>query len=558
MPSRFLRSSGTTGRIAVWTAVWIVALGAWAAHTRLPAVAMADPPATQETETAGGTPSGTEQPGVSAAPADAQPSTSRPSNTGGTFWQAWRWLIASVVGIAIVLGLIIGLKLNAFLALITAAMVVSLMAEGSWPQRVSRVAEAFGTQAGKIGLVIAMAAVIGKCMLDSGAADRIVRSLLKALGDRLAPLALMLSGFILAIPVFFDTVFYLLVPLARSLYRRTGKNYLLFLLAITAGGAITHTLVPPTPGPMAMAGYLDFPVGTMIMIGALIAAPAALAGLAVAWACNRWMPLPMRPLPGEAEPEAVSDDELPPLWLSLLPVVLPVLLISVNTVLKAQFGPESATGASQQAVTGATESAMTTLLGITGVLGNPNLALMISTAIALWTLVRQRELDRVALSKSVEVALMSGGVIILITASGGAFGTMLKVAGVGEHIGQLFQGSSQQTEGVMLLTLGFGLAALLKVAQGSSTVAMITGSSMLAGIVKDVDLPYHPVYLAAAIGGGSLMGSWMNDSGFWVYAKMGGLTEVEALKSWTVQLLVMGAVSFVLAVVLSQWLPLVS
>ena len=191
-------------------------------------------------------------------------------------------LITLGVGIAIVLGLIIVLKVNAFIALITAAMVVSLMAPGDIASKISRVATAFGSAAGGIGIVIALAAVIGKCMLDSGAADRIVRAFLRMLGEKRAPVALLGSGFVLAVPVFFDTVFYLLVPLARSLHRKTGRQYLKYVLAIAAGGAITHTLVPPTPGPLLMAENLGIDVGWMIMIGALVALPAAIAGLVFA------------------------------------------------------------------------------------------------------------------------------------------------------------------------------------------------------------------------------------------------------------------------------------
>ena len=163
-----------------------------------------------------------------------------------------------VIGIVSVLWMIIGLKLNAFLALIISALIVSLgvgLVEGQDAgTRMNAVVEGFGATAKNIGIVIAMAAIIGKCMLDSGAADRIVRSAIHVTGEKLASLGLMISGFILAIPVFFDTVFYLLVPLARSLYRRTNRNYLLYLMAIATGGAITHTLVPPTPGPLLVSG----------------------------------------------------------------------------------------------------------------------------------------------------------------------------------------------------------------------------------------------------------------------------------------------------------------
>ena len=135
---------------------------------------------------------------------------------------------------------------------------------------------------------------------------------------------------------------------------------------------------------------------------------------------------------------------------------------------------------------------------------------------------------------------------------------MLKEAQVGEAIKSLFSINEEGgNAGIMFLVLGFAIAAVLKVAQGSSTVAMITGSAMLAGIAQPETLGFHPVYLATAIGGGSLVGSWMNDSGFWIFAKMGGLTETEALKSWTVMLLILGTVSFGMTVLLAKVLPLV-
>jgi hypothetical protein len=188
--------------------------------------------------------------------------------------------------------------------------------------------------------------------------------------------------------------------------------------------------------------------------------------------------------------------------------------------------------------------------------GNANLALLLSTVIAMWTLVRQRGLTRTETAQAVEESLMSGGVIILITAGGGAFGAMLTQAQVGEAIKLLFQIEPGAKAGLMFLVLGFSISAVLKVAQGSSTVAMITGSGMLAGIATTEILGFHPVYLATAIGAGSLVGSWMNDSGFWIFAKMGGLTEVEALKSWTILLIILGFTAFGVTLLLAIVLPL--
>jgi len=447
------------------------------------------------------------------------------------------------IGITIVIGMIVVLRINAFIALITAAMVVSMLAPGPLAEKVSRVAEAFGKTAGGIGIVIALAVVIGKCMMDSGAADRVVRAFLSLLGEKRSATALMASGYVLAVPVFFDTVFYLLVPLARSMTRRTGKHYLKYALAIAAGGVITHSLVPPTPGPLFMATELGIDVGVMIIAGALVALPAAFVGMLLAGWFDRRMNIPLRPIgTGEAEPEPFDDSELPPLWISLLPILLPVVLISAGTIVKT-IAKDAADG-----------SSLRQFADVIAVLGNVNLAMLLATAIAMWMLKSKRQLDLAKLSKVVEVSLMSGGIIILITAAGGAFGAMLKAADVGQAIAKLLPGDSS---GIMLLILGAVIASVMKIAQGSGTVAMMTASSMVAAMITSTDsLGYHPAYLATAIGGGSMICSWMNDSGFWIFVKMTGLTEAEGLKSWTPLLAIMGLASVVVSLILAVVLPL--
>ncbi|MEZ6144420.1 MAG: SLC13 family permease [Planctomycetaceae bacterium] len=460
-------------------------------------------------------------------------------------------LITLAVGVATVIGMIMVLRINAFIALITAAIVVSLMAPGETGEKISRVAEGFGTAAGNIGIVIALAAVIGECMMASGAADRIVQFFIRVLGEKRAPWALMLSGFVLAVPVFFDTVFYLLVPLARSLYKKTGKNYLLSLLAIACGGAITHTLVPPTPGPLLMADNLGIDIGAMILGGTAVALPAAIVGLFASRFMDNRIHVPFREFGTGNESTAPTDDELPPLGLSLMPVVLPVLFISSNTVAKTL-----STSADQLAA-GATMSIWDKLLPITSILGNPNLAMLVATAVSIGLVMMVRKPTLEQLSETVERSLMSGGVIILITSGGGAFGAMLKAANIGPAIEAMFKSDSGNVSGMMFLVLGYFVAALLKVAQGSSTVAMITASGMLAAMMTgDASLGYHPVYLATAIGAGSLMGSWMNDSGFWIFTKMGGLTEAESLKSWTVLLAILSVISMVTTVILAIAVPM--
>ncbi|WP_152052553.1 GntP family permease [Tautonia marina] len=564
-------------------------------------------------------------------------------------------LIILAIGIATVVGMILVLRLNAFLALITAAILVSLMAPGPIAEKISRVALAFGASAGTIGIVIALAAIIGTCLMESGAADRIVRFFLRVLGEKRASTALMGSGFVLAVPVFFDTVFYLLVPLGRSLFRRTGTNYLKYVLAIACGGAITHTLVPPTPGPLLMAANLGIDLGVMILIGIAVALPAAMAGLAFGGWADRRMPVPMRPIGGITEPKPPRDELLPPLGLAILPVALPVLLITLNTVLKTMadtehaarivaedvadpagflgplgaedLPPDSPLALLNTLLTDAeldrnTPSAETIALvlneavinqrgaekalsptnlsrlseaeveranrlileelypetvlrrhewetplrrasNVASLVGDANFALLLSATVSMLLLVRQQRHGREEIAKLVEQSLMSAGVIILITAAGGAFGAMLQQAQIGAVLEDAFGSGdapdAAKRSGLILLFVGFGVSAVLKVAQGSSTVAMITASGIIAALIPTgggAVLGYHPAYLATAIGSGSLIGSWMNDSGFWVFAKMSGLTEAEALKSWTPLLLVLGTVGLIVSLVLAVVLPL--
>ncbi len=583
----------------------------------------------------------------------------------------WRPVGIVTIGIIAVLGLIIGLKLNAFLALIISAIFVSVLVGydtgSSLGDRMNAVVNSFGSSAAGVGIVIAMAAIIGKCMLDSGSADRIVRTAVDITGEKRASLGLMISGFILAIPVFFDTVFYLLVPLARSLHRRTEKHYLRYLMAIATGGAITHTLVPPTPGPLLVAAILGVDVGMMMIIGTAVAIPSAIIGLLFSIHVDKKMPIPMRPLGVTDDRHKPLDEaKLPSLAASLLPVVLPVLLIGAGTLATTLADNEdraavvtsdienfdllaerfaSATERSpagrilaskkitekerRRLTTPATtdeqrelvvyiinrtlldpdfyraeafadvavpavsaelmkadpvrmkpvdrrrmnralidaaypeliapmrwDSPMRTTANSLGLWSNPNFALLLAALAAMLTFKIVRSLSWRELGVDVETALMSGGVIILITAAGGAFGAMLSQTGVGDTIQQFFSG--RHAAGIAILLLAWSVAAVLKVAQGSSTVAMIVGAGMIAAIMGSDQPPFHLVYVATAVGSGSLMGSWMNDSGFWVFTKMGGLTEGEALRSWTPLLATLSIGGLLTTILLSQIMPMAS
>ncbi len=376
-----------------------------------------------------------------------------------------------------------------------------------------RVAAAFGSTCAKIGILIAMAAIIGKCLLDSGAADRIVRSALRLFGERAAPGAFLSSGFLLGIPVFFDTVFYLMIPLGKALRMRTGKNYLLYVLTIVAGATMAHSLVPPTPGPLFVAEELGVDLGLMIMAGCIVGIFSSGTGYLFARWINSRTELPLREsadlaLKDLEELTRRGDEDLPPLGVAMLPILLPVVLIAGYTILK-----------------GYSEHFLPAFMQVAETLGNKNIALVIAAAVALIMLAWQKRTSRHELARSVQAALASGGVIILITAGGGAFGRAMQQTGVASLIDDLPQGSIFIT-----LLLAFLITATVRTAQGSATVAMITAVGILAGLASSETLGFHPVYLALAIGCGSKPLAWMNDSGFWVICQMSGMTEAEGLK----------------------------
>jgi len=200
-----------------------------------------------------------------------------------------------------------------------------------------------------------------------------------------------------------------------------------------------------------------------------------------------------------------------------------------------------------------------TLEPYTAIIGNPNLALLVGTGIAMWVYARQRRASRADIAEMVETSLTSAGGMILIIAASGGFGVALQATGIGSVIERTFVGQAAASgigSGLVFLFLGFGVASLIKLAQGSSTVAMITTAAMLAAMLPASGLPFHTVYVATAIASGSLVGTWMNDSGFWLFSKMGGVTEIETLKSWTPVLGIVGVTAMVTTLALALLVPL--
>ncbi|MCP5518289.1 MAG: hypothetical protein H7A45_13625 [Verrucomicrobiales bacterium] len=411
-----------------------------------------------------------------------------------------------------------------------------------WVQAVELTAEGFGSTAGKVAIVIALASIISMCLMESGAADKVVRRFLAVFGEKRAGGVICFSGYLLSIPIFFDTFFMLLLPLGQALALRTGQNYLLFVLAICTGASVTHSLIAPHPGPLAMSELLNVDLGLTIWVGTLV----GLIPVAVSWQVAKWLsrrlviPLRDSSISKVADVRAVMDkpeSELPGFLASIAPVIAPILLISLASTAAALDGFRTGSPGLYTAIE---------------FVGNRNVALFIGTAFAIGVLVRQRRLDFGRLGQLLGAPLETAGVIILITSAGGAFGLMLRNAGVGDAVKAVAEGRN-----LNLILLAWLVATVIRVAQGSATVSMMTAAAMVFPLLTP-DLPYHPVYVFMAIGFGALTLSWMNDSGFWVVCKLSGFTEKETLKSWTIIATTSSVVGVLACWLLSKVIPGVS
>lgn len=454
-------------------------------------------------------------------------------------------------GIAFVILSIGYFRIHPFLALVIAAIIVgslSNLTTGSIgnpiTSAISETMRQFGNTAGGIAWIIALAAIIGLCLMESGAADRIVRGMIKVFGEKRAGYAMLVSAFFLSIPVFFDTVFYLMVPLAQALAYRLGKSYVYLIVAVCTGAAITHSLVPPTPGPLLVVETLGLNFGSTIIGGIALGIIPALVGLKLGGFLDSRLGVTLRDsgMFHTADLKEIidkDDSELPSFFVSSLPVALPVALIAAASF-TGEFSSQKSLGGLYTAIE---------------VAGQKHVAMFIGAIISIYLLARYKGLNKTQLWKTLESPLGTAGTIILITAAGGAFGGMIRQSGVGETITSLTNGT-----GFSFILLAWLVAAVMKMAQGSSTTAMITTSGIMAGILATLSaagatLGYDPFYLFGAIAFGAMFGSWMNDSGFWIVCKMTGFTEAETLKTWTLSVSVISLVGIIQLLIVSAVLP---
>lgn len=441
----------------------------------------------------------------------------------------WRPLLATIAGVVGLLFLILHRKVNAFTALLAAALGTGLAA-GLAPDAVLKsVADGMGGVLGFIAVIVGLGALLGAYLEASGGAAALARAIVGTREARPAAIAMGFVGMVIAIPVFFDVGLVLLFPLICSLAQTAKKPALYFGLPLLAGLATAHAFIPPTPGPVAVAEILTADIGLVILCGLAAGIPAMLvAGPLYARLLERRGLLPSGGVMfSTLETERADFDN------ALARRALFAILVPIALIVAAALGPPL--GLSGRAA------------AVLEFVGHPFVALLIACGLAAIILKPADEPGRARLSETLARALEPTAVILLVTGAGGAFKQVLVDTGAGAMLAESLLGF-----GIGPILAGFLLALIVRVAQGSATVAMLTAAGLAAPVAAAAGLtPLELALMVIAIASGASMASHVNDSGFWLVSRYFGLSSAETLRSWTVASTLVGAVGFAMVLLIA-------
>ncbi len=436
---------------------------------------------------------------------------------------------AVVIGIITLLVLILRFKLQAFISLLIASIVVGVLAGMEPITIIETIQQGMGSTLGFVAVVVGLGAMFGAILEHSGGAESLAKYLLHKFGEKRSSWALMLTGFFVAIPVFFDVAFIILVPLIYALQRKTKRSLLLYAIPLLAGLAITHSFIPPTPGPVAVADIVKADLGWVILIGFIVGIPTAiLSGPIFANYISQKIFVEAPIL--ELETDKPADH--PPVGIILTIIGIPIVLIISNTVLNSALISE-----------GTVPESIKNWLKM---IGHPFTALIIANLIAWYTLGIRRGTDKSILLKISNKSMGTAGIIILLTGAGGVFKQVLVNTGTGEMLAKYFAEA-----GVSILLFAFIAAVLVRVIQGSATVAMITAAGLTAPLIAPDTSDISRALLVIAIASGASILSHVNDSGFWLVSKYLGMTEKETFKSWSMMTTILALTGFATVCLLS-------
>lgn len=416
---------------------------------------------------------------------------------------------AALVGIAVIVLLITRLRTHPFLALTIGALVVSAIAGTPMADAVASFSTGFGDTAAGVGVLIALGAMFGKLLADSGGADQIVDTLVGRASPRALPWAMGLAGALIGLPMFFEIGLVLLMPVIMLVARRSGLSLMSVGIPALAGLSVMHGLVPPHPGPLVAIAALHADLGITLGLGVLVAVPTLIiAGPLFGRLAARWVDVPARDLFAAADAEAPAPHERRPAFgITIATVLLPVVLMLAKAL---------------------ADILATDGIAVLDFLGTPLIALLIAVLVGMVTFGRGAGMDLRAVTRSVEQGLPPIAGILLIVAAGGGFKQTLVDTGIGKLVADWVAGS-----GVSVLLLAWTVAVLIRLATGSATVATVTASGILAPLVDTLS-PSHTALLVLAIGAGSLFFSHVNDAGFWLVKEYFGVSVWQNVKTWSV------------------------
>ncbi|MCC5931236.1 MAG: gluconate transporter [Cyclobacteriaceae bacterium] len=447
-------------------------------------------------------------------------------------------LLVTLAAIFVLLVLVMRFKVHAFAALIIACMLVGIASGMPSASILQSMQDGMGSILGFVAVVVGLGSIFGQLLESSGGATALANKLLAVFGKDKAPWALTISGFLISIPVFLDIGFIILVPVVYALSRKSGKSTLAYAIPLLAGLAVTHAFIPPTPGPVAVSQVLDASLGWVVIFGFVIGIPTAILAGPV---FGRYIATKIIAAPPEhTEPsgqEVISSHKPAQFRTVAFLIALPLVLIMVNTVVdflvKSQTIPEEAFW-----------------VQVIYFLGHPFTALLIATMASAWLLGTRLGYSKQEVLDISNKALGPAGLIILVTGAGGMFKQILVDSGVGPVLAETMLMTKLSP-----LVLAYLLAVVIRLTQGSATVAMITAAGMIAPVLGLIEISEaYKALVVIVIAAGATTFSHVNDSGFWLVSKYLGITEKQTLASWSVMETIISVAGFIFALLVSLWL----
>ena len=441
------------------------------------------------------------------------------------------FIVASAV--ALLLFMALKLKINAFISLLITAIYVGIIAGMPLSAITQSIQDGMAGTLGFVATVVGLGAIFGQMLESSGGAESLAHYLINKFGKDRASWAMVITGFVVAIPVFFDVGFIILVPIIYALARDTKRSLLYYAIPLLAGLAVTHSFIPPTPGPVAVANIINAQLGWVIIFGFILGIPTAIiAGPFYGKYISKKIYL-KPPFDFDKESQDFDPKNLPPFRLIATIISIPLLLILLNTLTDLLVTKEIID-----------KSIWTDTLEF---IGHPFLALIIATLVAIYFLCIKRGMGKQEILDLSTKALGPAGIIILITGAGGVLKQVLVDSGIGQIMAESMAMSSLPP-----ILLAWILAAIVRVTQGSSTVAMITAASIIAPIISEFGLndPQRALVVIAISSGATIL-SHVNDSGFWLVSKYLGMNEKQTLQSWTVMETIIGVCGLIFTLLAS-------